>query len=652
MYIYRQEGTGGSTIPVKPKKAPIPLPRHKKYSLDSSSQRRVYAATSIQPPVAKPRQYPPRPKLHGLCSLDLQSPANLANVGSMTSTSSLPILDTETTSMEGITVDRQTSAGEKVKAEPTYMNLTSFSLDYLGEDDTLEKSKDTEEEDKESFEAGHVENGATESLSEAVQSHVTYYNLHPSRSYDNALTIEDDQTTVKNERYKSLVPSKSCDMLTPPTLKEATIREAAQNQQQPKELPEENEPGTDSLSSTESAEEAEEESSPSLDEMLAKILQRRRESRDINKGCDNETRTQDHGKGKPLLNRTRSNEPRMMVGQDHISSPQTPHYYNLPPLLRSKGFTVDEEDEGSGDRGGLEEKRRSMLSWGDSVSEREDRSEWLRRGSSVQEWMPLTRTDGDSGEDEDHYTTYLKILPSTAQSLPHSPHRSVGVADGNSSKFSANSPLPEEHQSDSTPDSGSPLWGTNRACSRQSSAPSPLAQGETHPPPSPTMQGAHAISECHERILTSPVPRRKKRFGSHRKSQIRGTLSRSRRLSSKESIEGDWLLRRRNSRPKPVAGEGTIRTGPLPSVPMTSLDIDSDYEWAEIGEALSDTGSDYIYTTPLDLDLAPLGLDTYPRRSASCTELAPHFSSTAGNVERFSISQRPPAPLPISHQGA
>ena len=628
----RRERSGATTVPLKPKKVPIPLPQSKKYSLDSSTQLRDSTTGKGAPPRAKSRPHPPpRPKLHGLSSVeDLITHPFLAATHSVTSTTSLPILDS--LDLTSNSTSAPATVRDSSKAEPTYVNLPSSASDEQG----LEGVKRIKDGDRNRSRREHVQKC---NMNGGDGSDVKYYNIHPSKSYDSSLAEESPVSSAPHEQHLIIQPSNSCDMLSSPTEGVTSAKDLLMTDGQGSESKDDQLP----FSATKGKESPGEDSLSSLDEFLAQILQRRRESRDINEVCDNEKREEGKRRMKPSLGRVRGNDPQVMMqvgaclGQS--GSPQTPHYYNLPPLLRSKGLTVDEDDEEDENlvcAGVPVEKRRSYLSWGDSLPEREYRSEWLRRGSSVQDWMPMTRTGVGPSEDDDSFSTYLKILPSTAQSLPHPPQQALAVV---SSKERPSSPIVEEQYSNSASESGSPLWGTHRASSRQSSVPSPLAKGDrlNSPPPSPSG------SILQEVPCSPPVTRKKKRLGSHRKTLKQGTLSRQRRLSRKDSMVAKWLSYTGTNAQK--AEGGTFRLGPLPSLPKESMDVDSDYEWAEVGEVLSDTGSDYTYTKPFDFAL--FGVDFDPRRSASCSDLG--VFSLAFPTETF--GERPPAPLPMPYQG-
>ena len=597
--LYRSE----SFIPYKAKKAPIPLPRHKKHSFDSNQQSTT--DKHHPPPLTKPK---PHPRISGQSSLSSVS---------ITSTSSLmyqhPVLEELTANV----VDSEAVGESSTDNEPMYANLTSSP------------TQNGEEEGKKEMEGGQGEEVIVETEEGEVMvcSYVlesrdipASYSLSPSKSCDKYLAAGGDYETPPT--HVTVPPSKSCDILTSPLPPEENVKQTQPEPQRPLELQLQ-----DQVVPTPSADSPGREGSPTLDDFLAKILKRRRESQDINQECDNESNDYHHSARYPL-NRTRSNNPRIgMRTSAQVDSPQTPHYYNLPPLLRTKGLTMDEEEDDkegdSCDRNGSDEKKKECR--GESLTEKEYRSEWL---SSVQDWMPMTKKDGnESSDDEDPYSVYLKILPST---LPHPPHHT---------EHRPMSPTLEEQHSNSTPESESPLWGTHRANSRQSTVPSPLAQvgAENSPPLSPKLQDP---SEAKGIKRSSPLSRKRRMGGSRRRSQRRGTLSRGGiKLPSQDQTDLDWSPQKRSStRQKQVVG--MFQPGPLPSLPGASVDVDSDYEWAEVEEVLSDTGSDCIYSSPFDL-----GLEYHPRRSASCSELAAALSGP------LSIGQRPPAPLPLASDG-
>ncbi|CAI8021779.1 hypothetical protein GBAR_LOCUS12861 [Geodia barretti] len=614
--------TSESSLPLKTIKAPIPLPRHKKHSFDSNQLHTVRTTDKPHPPppLTKPKPHRrPKPTLGGQ-----SSHGSLQSCISITSTSSLPSPhNTEppvTEDFKADAVDSQAVEKCSTENEPMYVNLTSSPTSNGQE----EGQKDMEED-----QCGEVIVGAENRDSALPASYI----LSPSKSYDEYLAAGGNHEAAP--QYSTVPPSKSCDILTSPSHTEDGVKQSEAELQRPIELP----LGDQVVPSPPDS--PEREGSPTLDDFLAKILKRRRESQDINQECDNESNAHQHGRFS--LSRTRSSNPRiMMQAGAHVSSPQTPYYYNMPPLMRTKGLTVDEDEDeegdsaemnGSDERNCSDEKKERKVCCGESLTEKEYRSEWLRKGSSVQDWMPMTTKDGNEySEDEDLYCTYLKILPSTAQSLPHPPPHTE-----NRHMF----PALEEQHSNSTPESGSPLWDTHRASSRQSIVPSPLTQGgaENSPPSSPQVQDPPAFPGGKGIKRSSPVFKKKRMCSSRRRSGRRGTLSGGGiklPVADQTDLDGS-VHKRRSSRRK--SGTGTFRPGPLPSLPGTSVEVDSDYEWAEVDEVLSDTGSDYIYTTPFDL-----GLEYHPRRSASCSELAPFLTGPA------SIGQRPPAPLPLASQ--
>lgn len=615
-----------STLPIKTKKAPIPLPRTKKYSLDSVSQQSMDTAARDPPLSIKPRPSPrPKPTLRGL-----SSHGSLASSSSITSVHSLPNPTTEASLIEEPEeVDNEATLKGSSKKEPMYINLSSSSASNAQEEEVGEMRDEKV--------IGGVEEGKGLAALESRDSPALQSNLPPLKTSDDNFAAGGGLETTSP--YDDISPSKSCDLLSSPSHREESTKETKQKEHLPQELQQEDQVVPSPPSSPERGD------SPTLDDFLASILRQRRESKDINQQCDNENNHHHQHIGRFSLSRTKSNDPRIMMraGVGHVGSPQTPHYYNLPPLLRSKGLTVD-EDEDEDQRNILvsEAKEENKPRWGDSL-EREYRSEWLRRGSSVQILMPTTKEEnGDSSEDEDPYSLYLKILPSTAQSLPHPSCQPA--AAGVPREHRPSSPTQEEQQS--TPESGSPLWGTHRASSRQGNVPSPLTQAEAgrSPPLSPRVLDPPNVPE--EKVLKSSSSiRKKKKMASNRRSQKRRTLSReNRKVTVHEETDLDWASysrlssRKRSSRRKHVVN--TFRAGPLPSLPANSIEVDSDYEWAEVEEVLSDTGSDYIYTTPFDL-----GLEINNTRSTSCSELAPFLPNYS------SISQRPPAPLPLASPG-
>ena len=474
-----------------------------------------------------------------------------------------------------------------------------------------------------------------------------YCNITPSISSakDNGDGTCDTQTTemIAHQRY-----------CTPPSEVQSTAGNEVQHTQT-----------TSSPSGESDSASSDNAQSPTLDEFLARILQRRRESKDINQACDN-GKTDILSSTKLTLGRTGKEDPRRMmqimgvVGTTNTAP--TPHYYNLPPLLRSNAVSEDydwsEEDERENEEKKFEE----------SYGEKEFRSAWLRRRSGVQKDL-IQNQDKDTESSHDVSTpTYLKILPLTIdsshpQTLPTSQasHMNTHTVSSSDSTTEQGMSIPEENEPSSTPESGSPLWDTPRPWTRLARVVSPLTlDGRENAPDSPTLPNPPSIPQSSRRY-TRRIQRTMHGFNSSYEKHSEDVI-----VPAVTSSNGEKVFQKLVA----VAGDGrrasnakmtrAIRRrplgilGPLPSLPQQSMsdsehEVESDYEWAEIGEALSDTGSD-IYTQP---DLPSLNVDVKSRRSASCSELVTWLPPSPNDIDSsfLYLSHRPPAPLPTPSQG-
>ena len=598
--------SGISSEKKKAKKSPMPLPR-KKYSLDYTTKRRLMVNDPTnQTPTAKPRPIPP-PKPKSLSAALIFKSSVTPDTSSAT-TSSHPPPETSKT------LATTESISNVNTVQPRYMNLPESD----------------KEEEMVTSELGAVDTVA----------HPTCYNLPPSTSYDtlsdamNGETSSTDHIASEN-KYDHLPLSKSCDILKE---NEHDKGYNVGTQERYYNLCFSVQDNPISSSNTESPKE---EQSPSLDEFLARILQHRRESRDTSQQCEENPESVLYSK--TALGRTRSNDSNFVKGvvdisYSHTGTPLTPpSYYNFPHPIVSGEIAVGKEE------GWLENEQTTEDREEDAVSlgEKEYRSEWLRRGSGSKEKALLSHDMEKVGQDEENENdysenTYLKILPSSEGDTHHS---LSSPASQPKVECTATDEIMDEDFT-SKPESGSPLWGTNRIWNSEV--------------PSPTEPQRENSS------LPDVAPR--KRHGSHRRSKKLATFDRNirKRTSTKEAIalQRPSLKRRGNRKVTVTLG----RTGPLPLLPTEPAsdpepEVDSDYEWASV---VSETGSDYIYTTPHDFQT--LGIDSSMQRSASCSELVPgcgqssmffddDVSSCSQSPDHLSISQRPPAPLPSCSEG-
>ena len=377
-----------------------------------------------------------------------------------------------------------------------------------------------------------------------------------------------------------------------------------------------------------------EEQSPTLDEFLARILQHRRESKDVSEKCDERVPEKDTY-SKSAFSRTRSSDSSIVrkvvdISHSHTDTPP-PNYYNLRPLMVTR-----ESVEGEDGVGDWEDKEDAL-----SLGEKEYRSEWLRRGSDEKEEGLLKdgkHADQDEQE-ENSMHIYLEILPSNEWDSSYSSSKLPTDPSSKEHTVADSEPIVSScRESTSTPESGSPLWGTSRTWSRPTEVMSPLTQ--------PDQDNSSVIPTSKLRTNGSP-PRAQ---NNHSKSQRQtGFSSSSRKRTSLKRLS---LKRRGSSKFFMSIGAN----GPLPPLPIEPAsdpehEVNSDYEWASVADALSDTESDYIYTKPHDIQ--PVGQDSSTRRYASCSELS--SASPTGllkeSPKHHSINERPPAPLPIYNPG-
>ena len=582
---------------MKPRKTPIPLPR-KKYSLDSSAKNRFSPSDNQgYMPKAKPRPFPPpKPKSRSANTL---GNSNHVGVNSATSPSS-PNSDPDTNCARG-------SSNEVTIVRPTYMNLSPADTDGRNETEIDEEIKGVDDVPEDI----HVNLSSSKSCEllatrkstpdGAVAPHERYYNLSSYKSSDCLMTSE-KSTIVTQQRYYNLSGKEVTSSLPDPEL----------------------------LSSP--------DQSPTLDDFLARILQRRRDSRDANEECDEKQGDGVHHR-RYTSTRTRSTGSKLVMRSvdrpGHANTQPTPHYYNLANLLGGRGSVEEEEEQSwSEEDGELMVRETDTLSLSESVGEKEYRSEWLTRVSEVHEELQhLVRMESVDSNDP----PYLQILPSAIHQPQKSPIDqtvSTRTPDVIDAETQSTEPRSSVVSSPSTPGSGSPLWGTCRPWSRQRSLVS---------------LGGKEDSSNGEPV----VPLRYRPLVPKRISQKLLSTARSRATNTERAAFLLHSVRRASKK---------YKMGPLPSLPLQlssdpKLDIDSDYEWAEVGEVMSDAGSDYHYTEPPDFQ--PLTLGSSPKRSASCSDLTPFVdmpnshteSKTFESPEHISIGHRPPAPLPTFGQG-
>ena len=640
-----------AAVKAKVKKTPIPLPRMK-YSMHSTAfQNRAHPPDhSGQAPRAKPRPIPPpKPKRRTSVGVTNSNFSNsTASTDSPISCSLVdpdPVYPITPSDMNG----SQSSCGGAVNGRPTYINL-----------DGEENEGDVKSEIREGCENGEdaCNGAATENMS-----HQSYYNLPPERGCENGEDICRAATENSHQRYYNLPPERNgkVSSLVEPSSEVAK--------------------------------------SPTLDEFLARILRQRRESRDTSEGY-NESVGESLPPTQFPVGRTLSSDSKLLGGvvdvhrENHTRSilnysntPQLALYYNVFPLVGARG-SIGGVEGGEGERKGAAEgevdsEEDEMLSLG----EKEYRSEWLKRedgGEKEREDMGVGTTVVDNMKDKDFNkpeNMYLKILPSTAV-LPHPPPKPTGRASsmqacvfprntatddhGNAEQnaitdtpptdpHSSITSLPEIVDSPLTPEYGSPLWGNRRPWSRQSSMVPPFPPGgrqsRQNSPLAPGIPNSPAVPRCWQRSIGSPlIPRKKLGCG---KSQAAGSRVRP---SAQEEVMFQWPSAHGGGRRSSGRISKDILFSRLPSVPIgvdsgSEGEMDSDYEWLEIGEALSEIGN---VTEPCDL--RPLGLERNLRRSVSCSELAPLDMSPSPISEEaspliLSVSHRPPAPLPTCSQG-
>ena len=459
--------------------------------------------------------------------------------------------------------------------------------------------------------------------------------------------------------------------------------------------------------------------SPTLDEFLARILQRRRESKDSGTVWEEEEEEEEEkGRGgSPLrqaVGRLRSSDSKFrrslerrravkgtrarMNGDGDSASGKFPEYYNPLPLREGggeqkwEGGGVKGEEKGAG---GWEAEEDELISGDFGGGEKEYPSEWLRRDDEEgkgegeegkgegeegkgEEEVGRRRKEGDdesvvSSEVDKVQNTYIEILPYSPtrpvpppkpSARPSSRTSSVSPTTNSTAHNEISETLPTEPQllvtalplgrdSPSTPDSGSPLWGTRRPWSRQSSSRSSAgARQDWGKCPLPSDPGG---------ATSPPIPRRRqgsKVYPLFMRSSRSGDLSQysvgRQRAGSREGAMFQFLMgsqgRRGSNRgsflPKPL-------TSPLP-LPLPDradsdsgeeLEVDSDYEWAEVGDPPSDADSDFTYTRPWDFE----PLESTLVRSLSCSELR---DTPMDEGQPFSISDRPPAPLPSASRSS
>ena len=573
----------------------------------------------------------------------------------------------------------QNSYSDNLNGQPTYMNL-----DPLDEKEEKDNNMDSGEvEGSEVTNLGSQERyynllpANTDIPSESksnggMGSHETYYNLPPENKESESSSIRVATDTASRETYYNLSPT--------------NVDKSAYTQMGSHEryynLPPANPIVGSSSNTTEPSTEAVQR--PTLDEFMGRILQQ--PINNVRKTC-NEGATQDS------CSQLESESVRQTVedGTLNCSSVcQSPEYYNVPPALGGGGEGDEQGVEAVDDKFEL------------SLSEMEDRTEWLKRANgqgengnatvqnevednildtptylkilpsspcqpSMGEWLKKAEQNG-KGEDEGNAEvqnvegnisdkpTYLTILPSGPShptqasiqtSTSHTTSSNIGGVDtAPSEKNGQHSSVTSLHESCGSSESGSPLWGTRQPWSRPNSVMSPLTYEEIH--------------NGNDFPFPSSVPsdsrKQQKAIGAHpivRKQ--RGSRKGHRRPSNNDDLF-QWPSGYRGGRRR--SSKNIFSSCPHWMAESES-EGESDYEWAEIEETLSDTGSDYVYTKPQEYETLGLGLSGMPR-SVSWCGLNRVNAVAAGPVTKDmtldlqqsnTINDRPPAPLPACTPG-
>lgn len=681
--LYRTTVSG---LKVKARKTPVPLPR-KKHSLNS-----VTIPTSLnlpdnldQPSKSKPVP-PPKPKSRALTaksSFHESATSTDPSFSNVASSNTVPTISTA----DGECDESSGSYSDNLNGHPTYMNL-----DPLDEKEGKDNNGDSEE-----VTSGEVTNlgsheryynllpantdmGSESKSNGGLGSHETYYNLPPGNEKSGSPSSGGGTGTASHERYYNLSP----------TNEEKSEHTHMASHERYYNLPPANPIAGSSSNTTEPSTEAVQR--PTLDMFLGRILQQ--PTNDIRETC-NEGATQDS---------CSHLESGQTIGDSTLNSSsvcQSPEYYNVPPALGDRGEGEEGEVEAVDD----------MLSLG----EKEDRSEWLKIANKQGEngdarvqnevgdnvldtptylkilpSSPCQPSMGDRREglekatmDEENVRcgddgnaevqnveenlsdkpTYLKILPSSpshynnptqastqTSTASHTASSSIGgVNTAPSENTEQQSSVMSLRESCGSSESGSPLWGTRQPWSRQNSVVSPLSYEEIHNGDNFPFHSA-----------VPPDPRKQqKAVGFHpiiRKQ--RGSRKGHRRPSNSDDIF-QWPSGHRGGRQR---SSKNIVASHLHWVALgdeSESEDESDYEWAEIAEALSDTGSDYVYIKPKEFESLGLGLSGIPR-SISWSGLNRVNAVAAGPVSKdmslnlqqsHTINDRPPAPLPAGTPG-
>lgn len=679
-------------VRVKGRKTPIPLPR-KKQSVGSTPTHQTppYSLDHLdQPPKSKPVPAPRPTTATNIAKFpesNTSSDPSISNVGSSNIICTLPDVDGECDASSG----SQSSHSNNLNGQPTYLNLNP--LDEKEEEDhnmDIGVAKDSSEVTNlgsheryynllpanTNVEGESQPNGGTESRE-------TYYNLPPANedsgssrgtgtaSHEFSPTSEESSGIASHERYYNL----------PPTSLMA---------------------GSSSDITTEAGQR------PTLDEFLGRILQPHREttSKMSKEKVSQESRFQTT-ESESLGERVETNGDSTLNCSNVCQSPE---YYNLPPALGGREEGGEGEQEAVDDMLSFSE-REDRTEWlKESNRDRENRKEGNNGNVELQndvedntfdiptylkilpsnprrpvgsvetmeyrsEWLKKAGENGKRGDDENVETqivednvsdkpAYLKILPSSPYH-PNDPAQaptqtsksklttssSIGNANTAPSEKTEQQPsvtsLPDGHGSLSS-ESGSPLWGTRQPWSRPNSLVSPLAR-----------EGRH--SGENSPFLPSVLSNSKKRqksLGSHQiPRKQRGSRKGHRRPSDNDDAVFKWPGGLRGGRRRSSQNIFSSRLHWIHTGDESESEEDSDYEWAEIAEALSDTGSDYVYTKPRDIESLGLDLSGLPR-SVSWSGLNQVNAMAAGPDSKdallqsnSSISHRPPAPLPACTPG-
>lgn len=572
------------------------------------------------------------------------------------------------------------SYSNNLNGQPTYMNL-----DPLDEKEEKDSNMDSGEvEGSEVTNLGSHEryynllpaNTDMESESKSnggMGSHETYYNLPPGNKESESSPIRGATDTASHERYYNLSPTNA----------ENSAYTQMGSHERYYNFPPANLIAGSSPNATEPSTEVVQR--PTLDKLLGRILQQ--PINDIRE-TSNEGATQDS------CSQLESESVRQTVGDGTLNCCnvcQSPEYYNVPPTLGGRGEGDERVVEAVDDKFAL------------SLGEMEDRTEWLNVANgqgengnarmqnevgdnildtptylkilpsspcqpslkNQSEWLKKAEENEKGGDDgnaevqnvEENISdipTYLEILPSNPtqasiqiSSTSHTASSNIGGVDtAPSENTEQQSSVMSLHESCGSSESGSPLWGTRQPWSRPNSVVSPLAHEEIH----------NGSNFPFHSSVPSDSRKQQKPIGAYpilRKQ--RGSRKGHRRPSNNDDVF-QWRSDHRGGRRRSSKNTFSSR---LHSMAESESEDESDYQWAEIEETLSDTGSDYVYAKPQEFESLGLGLSSMPR-SVSWCGLNRVNAVAAGLVTKDmsldlqqsnTINDRPPAPLPASTPG-